>query len=74
VLPAQSQHLVMTVTAEGTVRAQRVEVGESPTVGRSDSVGGGGLSTQRPGHLEGLLRDAPGTKGATQDGTIVTQR
>jgi len=67
VLPDQSQHMVMTVSADGAVAPKRVEVGEIR----------GGLRVIRSGLgpndrviVDGLLRAAPGTKVATQDGTI----
>ena len=67
VLPDQSQHMVMTVSADGAVASKRVEVGEIR----------GGLRVIRSGLapsdrviVGGLLHAAPGTKVATQDGTI----
>ncbi len=67
VLPDQSQHMVMTVSADGAVAPKRVEVGEIR----------GGLRVIRSGLapsdrviVGGLLHAAPGTKVATQDGTI----
>jgi len=67
VLPDQSQHMVMTVSADGAVAPKRVEVGEIR----------GGLRVIRSGLapsdrviVDGLLHAAPGTKVATQDGTI----
>jgi RND family efflux transporter MFP subunit len=67
VLPDQSQHMVMTVSADGTVAPKRVEVGEIR----------GGLRVIRSGLapsdrviVEGLLHAAPGSKVSTQDGRI----
>ncbi len=67
VLPDQSQHMVMTVSADGAVAPKRVEVGEIR----------GGLRVIRSGLapsdrviVGGLLHATPGTKVATQDGTI----
>src|SRR5712664_1166067 len=67
VLPDQSQHMVMTVAADGTVAPKQVEVGDIR----------GGLRVIRSGLapsdrviVDGLLHAAPGTKVATQDGTI----
>jgi RND family efflux transporter MFP subunit len=67
VRPDQSQHMVMTVSADGTVAPKRVEVGEIR----------GGLRVIRSGLapsdrviLGGLLHTAPGTKVATRDGAI----
>jgi RND family efflux transporter MFP subunit len=67
VLPDQSQHMVMTVSADGTVAPKQVEVGDLR----------GGLRVIRSGLapsdrviVGGLLHATPGTKVATQDGTI----
>ncbi len=67
VLPDQSQHAVMTVSADGTVAPKQVEVGDIR----------GGLRVIRSGLapndrviVDGLLHAAPGSKVATQDGTI----
>jgi membrane fusion protein, multidrug efflux system len=67
VLPDQSQHMVMTVSADGTVTPKQVEIGDIR----------GGLrviqSGLAPGDriiIDGLLHAAPGTKVATKDGTI----
>jgi RND family efflux transporter MFP subunit len=67
VLPDQSQHMVMTVAADGTVAPKRVEVGDIR----------GGLRVIRSGLapsdrviVGGLLHASPGTKVATQDGAI----
>src|SRR5260370_40384387 len=67
VVPDQSQHTVMTVSAEETVAPKQVEVGDIR----------GGLRVIRSGLaandrviVDGLLHAAPGTKVATQDGTI----
>src|SRR6516162_9399029 len=67
VLPDQSQHMVMTVSTDGTVVPKQVEIG---------GIRGGlrvirsGLSPSDQVILDGLLHAAPGTKVATQDGTI----
>jgi multidrug efflux system membrane fusion protein len=67
VLPDQSQHMVMTVAADGTVAPKQVEVGDIR----------GGLRVIRSGLtpsdrviVGGLLHATPGTKVSTQDGTI----
>jgi membrane fusion protein, multidrug efflux system len=67
VLPDQSQHMVMTVAADGTVAPKQVEVGDIR----------GGLRVIRSGLapndrviVGGLLQATPGTKVATQDGPI----
>jgi membrane fusion protein, multidrug efflux system len=67
VLPDQSQHTVITVSADRTVAPKQVEVGDIR----------GGLRVIRSGLapndlviVDGLLHAAPGTKVATQDGTI----
>jgi len=67
VLPDQSQHMVMTVAADGTVAPKQVEVGDIR----------GGLRVIRSGLaasdrviVGGLLHATPGTKVATQDGPI----
>jgi multidrug efflux system membrane fusion protein len=67
VLPDQSQHMVMTASVDGTVAPKQVEVGDIR----------GGLRVIRSGLapsdrviVDGLLHAAPGTKVATQDGTI----
>jgi multidrug efflux pump subunit AcrA (membrane-fusion protein) len=67
VLPDQSEHMVMTVSADGKVAPKRVEIGEIR----------GGLRVIRSGLapsdrviVDGLLHAAPGTKVATRDGTI----
>ena len=67
VLPDQSQHMVMTVAADGTVAPKQVEVGDIR----------GGLRVIRSGLapndrviVGGLLHASPGTKVSTQDGTI----
>jgi len=68
VLPDQSQHMVMTVAADGTVAPKQVEVGDIR----------GGLRVIRSGLapsdrviVGGLLHATPGTKVAAQDGTIL---
>jgi membrane fusion protein, multidrug efflux system len=67
VLPDQSQHMVMTVAADGTVAPKQVEVGDIR----------GGLRVIRSGLapsdrviVGGLLHASPGTKVSTQDATI----
>src|SRR6266699_3139075 len=67
VLPDQSQHMVMTVSADGTVAPKRVEVGE---IRDGLRVIRSGLAPNARVILDGLLHAAPGTKVATQDGTI----
>src|SRR6266403_183531 len=67
VLPDQSQHAVMTVSADGTVTPKQVEVGD---VRGSLRVIRSGLAPSDRIIVGGLLRAAPGTKVATQDGTI----
>src|SRR6516164_5110923 len=67
VLPDQSQHMVMTVSTDGTVAPKQVEVG--------DTRGGlrvirSGLSPSDRVIVDGLLHAAPGSKVATRDGTI----
>ncbi len=67
VLPDQSQHMVMTVWADGTVAPKQVEVGDL----RGDlRVIRSGLASSDRVIVDGLLHAAPGTKVATQDGTI----
>src|SRR5580704_11224277 len=67
VLPDQSQHMVMTVSADGTVAPKQVEVGDL----RGDlRVIRSGLASSDRVIVDGLLHAAPGTKVATQDGTI----
>jgi membrane fusion protein, multidrug efflux system len=63
----QSQHLVMTVAADGTVKPKIVQTGELR----------GGLRVVRSGVdagdrvvIDGLVRAVPGTKVAPQDGAI----
>jgi RND family efflux transporter MFP subunit len=67
VLPDQSQHMVMTVSTDGTVVPKQVEVG--------DLRGGlrviqSGLSPNDRVIVDGLQHAAPGSKVATHDGTI----
>jgi membrane fusion protein, multidrug efflux system len=67
VLPDQSQHMIMTVSADGMVAPKQVEVGDI----RGDlRVIRSGLSPSDRVIVDGLLHAAPGTKVATQDGTI----
>jgi RND family efflux transporter MFP subunit len=67
VLPDQSQHMVMTVSADGTVAPKRVEVGE---IRDGLRVIRSGLAPSDRVIVDGLLHAAPGSKVATQDGTI----
>ena len=67
VLPDQSQHMVMTVSAEGTVAPKRVEVGE---IRDGLRVIRSGLAPSDRVIVDGLLHAAPGSKVATQDGMI----
>jgi RND family efflux transporter MFP subunit len=67
VLPDQSQHIVMTVSTDGTVVPKQVEIGDVR----------GGLRVIRSGItandrviVDGLPYAAPGAKVATQDGAI----
>jgi multidrug efflux system membrane fusion protein len=67
VLPDQSQHMVMTVSVDGTVAPKQVEIGDIR----------GGLRVVRSGLapgdrvvVGGLVRAAPGIKVATQEGSI----
>ena len=67
VLPDQSQHAVMTVSADGTVAPKQVEVGD---VRGSLRVIRSGLEPSDRVIVDGLLHAAPGTRVTTQDGTI----
>src|SRR6266404_3164280 len=67
VLPDQSQHMVMTVSADGTVAPKRVEVGE---IRDGLRVIRSGLAPSDRVIVDGLLHAAPGAKVSTQDGTI----
>ena len=67
VLPDQSQHMVMTVSVDGTVAPKRVEVGE---IRDGLRVIRSGLAPNDQVILDGLLHAAPGSKVATRDGTI----
>src|SRR6267378_1024957 len=67
VLPDQSQHMVMTVSADGAVVPKRVEVGE---IRDGLRVIRSGLAPSDRVIVDGLLHAAPGTKVATQEGTI----
>jgi RND family efflux transporter MFP subunit len=67
VLPDQSQHLVMTVSADGTVAPKQVEIGDIR----------GGLRVIRSGLtpndqviIDGIPYARPGSKVAPQDGAI----
>src|SRR6266851_4087255 len=67
VLPDQSQHMVMTVSVDGTVAPKRVEVGE---IRYGLRVIRSGLAPSDRVIVDGLLHATPGTKVATGDGTI----
>ena len=67
VLPDQSQHMVMTVSVDGTVAPKRVQVGE---IRDGLRVIRSGLAPGDRVIVDGLLHAAPGTRVATQDGTI----
>lgn len=67
VLPDQSQHVVMTVSSDGSVAPKRVEVGE---IRDGLRVIRSGLAPSDRVIVEGLLHAAPGTKVATQDRSI----
>ena len=67
VLPDQSQHMVMTVSTDGTVAPKQVEVGGIR--GGLRVIQSGLVPTDRV-IVDGLLRAAPGSKVATRDGTI----
>ena len=67
VLPDQSQHKVMTVSAEGVVVPKQVEVGD---IRGGLRVIPSGLAPNDRIIVGGLLHAPPGTKVATQDGTI----
>jgi RND family efflux transporter MFP subunit len=67
VLPDQSQHMVMTVSPDGTVATKRVEVGE---IRDGLRVIRSGLAPSDRVILGGLSHAAPGTKVAIEDGTI----
>ncbi len=67
VLPDQSQHMVMTVSADGTVAPKRVEVGE---VRDGLRVIRSGLAPNDRVIMEGLAHATAGIKVAPQDGTI----
>src|SRR5258708_15357816 len=67
VVPDQSQHVVMTVSSDGTVAPKQVEIG--------DLRGGlriirSGLTTNDRVIVDGLPYAAPGAKVTTRDGTI----
>ena len=67
VLPDQSQHMVLTVSADGTVVPKEVEVGELRDGLR---VIQSGLAPNDRVITEGLARATPGIKVTPQDGTI----
>ena len=67
VMPDQSQYMVMTVSPDGTVVSKHVQEGEMRGGLR---VIESGLSPNDRVIVDGLLHAAPGTKVATQPGTI----
>lgn len=67
VLPDQSQHMVMTVSMDGTVVPKEVEVGH---IRGGLRVIHSGLSPNDRVIVDGLLHATPGSKVATRDGTI----
>ena len=67
VLPDQSQHMVMTVSKDGTVAPKQVEIGEMRGGLR---VIKSGLSPSDRVIVDGLLHATPGSKVATHDGAI----
>ena len=67
VLPDQSQHMVMTVSTDGTVAPKQVEVGD---IRGGLRVIQSGLSPSDRVIVDGLLHAAPRSKVATRDGTI----
>jgi RND family efflux transporter MFP subunit len=67
VLPDQSQHVVMTVSTDGTVSPKRVELGD---IRGGLRVIQSGLSPSDRVIVDGLLHAAPKSKVATRDGTI----
>ena len=67
VLPDQSEHMVMTVAADATVAPKQVEVGD---IRAGLRVIRSGLAPSDRVIVGGLLHATPGTKVATQDGTI----
>src|SRR5215472_1705045 len=67
VLPDQAQHMVMTVSTDGTVAPKQVEIGD---IRGGLRVIQSGLSPSDRVIVDGLLHAAPGSKVATRDGTI----
>jgi RND family efflux transporter MFP subunit len=67
VLPDQSQHLVMTVSADGTVTAKQVEIGD---IRGGLRVIRSGLSPNDQVIIDGIPYARPGSKVAPQDGAI----
>jgi len=67
VLPDQSQHMVMTVSTDGTVVPKQVEVGD---IRGGLRVIQSGLSPSDRVIVDGLMHAAPRSKVATRDGTI----
>jgi RND family efflux transporter MFP subunit len=67
VLPDQSQHLVMTVSADGTVAPKQVEIGD---IRGSLRVIRSGLTPTDQVIIEGIPYARPGSRVAPQDGAI----
>jgi RND family efflux transporter MFP subunit len=67
VLPDQSQHLVMTVSADGTVAAKQVEIGD---IRGGLRVIRSGLTSDDQVIIDGIPYARPGSKVAPQDGAI----
>ena len=67
VLPDQSQHLVMTVSADGTVAAKQVEIGD---IRGGLRVIRSGLTSDDQVIKDGIPYARPGSKVAPQDGAI----
>jgi RND family efflux transporter MFP subunit len=67
VLPDQSQHMVMTVSTDGTVTPKQVEVGDIRGGLRVIQLG---LSPNDRVIVDGLLHATPGSKVAIRDGAI----
>jgi len=67
ILPDQSQHLVMTVLADGTVAPKQVEIGD---IRRGLRVIRSGLTPNDQVIIDGIPYARPGSKVAPQDGAI----
>ena len=67
VLPDQSQHLVMTVSADGTVAPKQVEIGD---IRGGLRVIRSGLTTNDQVIIDGIPYARPGSKVAPQEGAI----